>query len=517
MKRSNSTHIFFGILVLLFSVILYWKSNSRRGDSPPPPDSTPASVKKDPATRILDFDVPDENPSGEDPPDRSKLRTWIEQFGRATVLRDNRTRLRLKQSAPKIDRSDLPWLFSLLSDPLYLSAGTAELLKMYRLPEAIGPLVRMIQGSATLSAKGVAIEALAVIGGDSAGEALIRLLSTHSDTGIRARAATALGRFHGPEAHRALVDALRSESNSIVRRYIGAALQQLSSPEMVEVLLATMPNEPDATVVAELAIATYQSGGESALPRIREILNRRPAARQKLQDWIDLQEGNWYRNEYPKNFFDSDQQPVPFYPRQSRIGITLDQGSSGFPGSIAPLFRTSPLDRYRDFFYLRLEKEWLEDLASGTRSPRAYRVDGSPIPGGMPINDLDGTVHLRFVAGKEFSPGILGFTEGNKAAVTSTSLLHEFGHALAELADEYNHELAKNAGGANVDFPDEEPKWDPLIRQGHLGNPVSRRDRVIPSNNCYMNNHPSDNRWCPVCQLALIAKICRLSDAPVPW
>ena len=68
------------------------------------------------------------------------------------------------------------------------------------------------------------------------------------------------------------------------------------------------------------------------------------------------------------------------------------------------------------------------------------------------------------------------------------------------------------------------PKWNGLIEQGFLPNRRIERieivndywieDRfMIPSNNCYMNNHrnPEDDRYCPVCQLAIIDRISQLS------
>ena len=68
-----------------------------------------------------------------------------------------------------------------------------------------------------------------------------------------------------------------------------------------------------------------------------------------------------------------------------------------------------------------------------------------------------------------------------------------------------------------------------LVEQGFL--PNSRIERIemvngmdrgkfmIPSNNCYMNNHrnPEDDRYCPVCQLAIIDRISQLSGVTFPW
>ncbi len=516
MNRNYGRHILAGILILLFAYILYMKGVRNPGDTPThvPVKTHKNEPKSDVATPKI---TPTPTPTQKETPDRKKLRAWIEKLGRATVLRDKRSQKTIKESAPKIHQSDLPYLFSLLSDPLFLSAGTAELFKMYRLPEAIRPLEKVLQGSAYLAAKAVAIEALAVIGGATAEQALINQLATNSDTGVRARIATALGQFKDLTAHRALVEALRNEADSTVRRYIGKALRRWPSPETVDLLLATMQNEPNSSVLAELAIATYQSGGESALPRIREILDRRPEARSELQNWLKLQEDAWYDQDYAASFFQSGQKGIPYYPQFRKIGITVAPGAHSVTTAIAPIFQKAPLDRYRDYFYFRIESEWLGDLASGTSHPRAYDMEGRPIPGGIPETDLDGTVHLRFLSGEEFSPGILGFTEGNKASVTPTSLLHEFGHAFGNLGDEYNHPFASDAGGANLDSPKESPKWESLVEQGFIGAPVPRIEKVIPSNNCYMNNHPTDNRWCPVCQLALIAKICELSGTSAPW
>ena len=72
-------------------------------------------------------------------------------------------------------------------------------------------------------------------------------------------------------------------------------------------------------------------------------------------------------------------------------------------------------------------------------------------------------------------------------------------------------------------------KWNGLIEQGFLPNSkieriedingLDRGEFIIPSDNCYMNNHnnPKDDRYCPVCQLAIIDRVTQLSGAASPW
>ena len=120
--------------------------------------------------------------------------------------------------------------------------------------------------------------------------------------------------------------------------------------------------------------------------------------------------------------------------------------------------------------------------------------------------------------------------QGNFSFAGEDSILHEIGHAFAELADEYSHPRASNFAAVNLeDRSMHRPKWNRLIEQGLLpGRRIERVETVkgldrgkfiIPSNNCYMNNHrnPGDDRYCPVCQLAIIDRISQLSGAAVPW
>ena len=52
-----------------------------------------------------------------------------------------------------------------------------------------------------------------------------------------------------------------------------------------------------------------------------------------------------------------------------------------------------------------------------------------------------------------------------------------------------------------------------------LTNGMDRGKFMIPPNKCYMNNYrnPEDERYCPVCHLAIIDRISQLSGATFPW
>lgn len=173
----------------------------------------------------------------------------------------------------------------------------------------------------------------------------------------------------------------------------------------------------------------------------------------------------------------------------------------------AAIFSTLPLDRYRSAFRFRRAEEFPR--------PRAYDSYGNPL-GEIPYDDLDGTVYLHFRDPESFKPGVLGFAEGNRAFVQPVSLLHELGHALARLGDEYPE-------GSRSEAPNLVPQghrvpWQPLIEAGLLGTPVRRdEDFLIPSEDCHLSNRLSPRRYCPVCQLEIIARICELTGAPPPW
>jgi hypothetical protein len=247
-----------------------------------------------------------------------------------------------------------------------------------------------------------------------------------------------------------------------------------------------------------------------------------------------------YAFKYPGDFFSDGGRVLAFNPSMHRrIGI-LVQNRTGIPlQEIAGMvFKSSPFDSYRQFFYFRIEHEFQEDLARNNASfPRAYDYSGRAIPGGLPTTGGQGAFNMVFmkfglkeVIQCSCSGATIHTSRGNFSYVGEDSILHETGHALAGLADEYSHPAASDFAAMNIeDRRTRRVKWSGLIEQGFL--PDSRIERreiiggidrgqfLIPSNNCYMNNNrsPNDDRYCPVCQLAIIARISQLSGAPVPW
>ena len=252
------------------------------------------------------------------------------------------------------------------------------------------------------------------------------------------------------------------------------------------------------------------------------------------------QQDERYSFEYPGDFFNYGGEEVEFNASVHRkIGVLVSNRTTLPLSEITRMiFNTSPFDRYKQFFYFRIEGEFREDMANNnTLSTRAYDYDGRAMNGGLPVSEGRGAfnlIFLRFGMKEVIQCSCSGATihtnQGNFSFVGEDSILHEIGHAFAELADEYSHPRASNFAAVNLeDRGTHRPKWNGLIEQGFLPNRkierieiVNGRDRgrfMIPSNNCYMNNHrnPEDDRYCPVCQLAIIDRIAQLSGAIPLW
>lgn len=247
-----------------------------------------------------------------------------------------------------------------------------------------------------------------------------------------------------------------------------------------------------------------------------------------------------YAFKYPKDFFNPVGTGVDFNPSvHKKIGILIQNYTSLPLTEIADMiFNTSPFDRYKQFFYFRIEEEFREDILNNNiLSTRAYDYNGRPIAGGLPISEGQGAfnlVFLKFGLKEVIRCSCTGVSihthQGNFAYAGEDSILHEMGHAFAGLADEYSDPRASNFAAINLeDRRTPEPKWSRLIKQGFLPDRrIERREIIggidsgrflIPSSNCYMNNHtsPKDDRYCPVCQLAIISRISQLSGATPSW
>ena len=247
-----------------------------------------------------------------------------------------------------------------------------------------------------------------------------------------------------------------------------------------------------------------------------------------------------YSFKYPGDFFSPGRAVVEFDASvHDKIGVLVTNRTARSLSEITRMiFNTSPFDRYKQFFYFRIEDEFREDMVNNnTLSTRAYDYSGRPISGGLPISEGRGSfslIFLKFGIKEVIKCSCNGATihtnQGNFSFVGEDSILHEIGHAFAGLADEYSHPRASNFAAVNLeDRHASNLKWDGLIGQGFLPNRRIKRVEtvngldsgkfLIPSNNCYMNNHrnPNDDRYCPVCQLAIIDRIAQLSGVTLPW
>lgn len=255
---------------------------------------------------------------------------------------------------------------------------------------------------------------------------------------------------------------------------------------------------------------------------------------------VIAQNNGKYSFQYPGDFFKDGGKEIEFNVSVHRkIGVLVSNRTAlPLPEITRMIFNTSPFDRYKQFFYFRIEDEFREDMANNnTFSTRAYDYSGRAIDGGLPTSEGRGSfslIFLRFGAKEVIQCSCNGATihtnQGNFSFAGEDSILHEIGHAFAELADEYSHPRASNFAAVNLENRSiQRPKWNGLVGQGFL--PNGRIERIetvngvdkgrfmIPSNNCYMNNHrnPDDDRYCPVCQLAIIDRISQLSGVTFPW
>lgn len=439
-------------------------------------------------------------------PDPARLRPFLEKVGRARLLRDAKLLARLRAAFPKVFESDLPWIVEGLKGELTLAAGAAEFVRAFRL-RPVTELAGALAAPVHPFLKDLLIETLAEIGGDGAVVALLSALRSDADASVRARAALAVGGFEGPESYHALIAALRDPAPA-VRSAASEALGRMKSREAVAILLGAIAGEADPDVQSAYASGAWAAGGEPSRETVIRALQSSPSAAAAVTRRVRLENDARYRHSFHRDFFEAGRAPaVPFDPSRRRIGITIEPGPGMSPGQVAgPIFAAAPFDRYRELFHLRLASEFPE--------PRAYDSYGNAM-GEVPWDDSDGTVFLRFREPEDLPENVLGVTRGCDALVMPVSLLHELGHALARLGDEYEGGNADDR--VNLSRQPEAP-WAPLVAAGHLPPPF-RRDAAffIPSDACHMGNRPGAAGFCPVCQLEIHARICALTGAPLPW
>lgn len=479
---------------LIFAAALLLRVCGSAPPAPPRAAEPPPPRPEKPAPRSLAPDPPLPVPP-------SRLQPYLERLGRARLLRDRRTLNLLAREVPPLFESDTAWLYSRLEADLFSAAGAAELAAIYGLRGAVPHLAAVLARPAHAFLKDIVIDSLAALGGDAAESALLVALRNDPDDSIRIRCAGALAAFDGPEVYRTLIDGLRDPVPR-VRGAVSAALARMKSGEVVRILMDALREERQPAAQAELIVSIHAAGGPVAavlenLPAAAELLRTRSRARGEAR----------YRRAYDRTFFELGGPAIPFDPTKRRIGITLDLGAGvGIREVGIALFGAAPLDRTRDWFYFR--------RAADFPAPKAFDSHGDPMED-LPYGDLDGTVVLHFKDPAVFDKGVLGYTTGCHAFVQGASLLHEFGHAFARLGDEYEDGSAHEA--ANL-FQRETPPWMTLVESGLLPAPLRRDARFfMPSDNCFLNNRAAQSRYCPVCQLEILARISELAGAPLPW
>ncbi len=491
----------FGLVAVVLAMRL-----CRRPSAPPPPPGMPIEIPRpDPPPplpgppRVTLAPPPAEAP-------RRDLAPWLERLGRARLLRDTKTLERLRGEIPPLLESDVPWLLDQLRAELFTAAGAAELARWYRLSRAAPVLSEILLRPVHPFLKGIVIDALERLEGDAAALGLLAGLRLDSDPGVRARCAAALGSSGSAEAYHALVAALRDPVPAI-RSAAADALRRLKSRQAVEILMDALLAERDPEVQADLAMNAYAAGGEAALPSLRRLLREYEEAAALLRYRARLRGEARYARPYLPREFEPGQPAVPWDPSARKIGITVELGEGvRLPDVADAIFAAAPFDRYRAWFRFRRAGEF--------PSERVYDSYGNPA-GEVPYDRLDGTVYLHFQGSESFKPGVLGFAEGSRAFVQPVSLLHELGHAFARLGDEY-------AGGSQGEAPNlrrtPSVPWQPLVVAGHLEPPVEREEGFfIPSGECHLGNRLDASRFCPVCQLEIVARISDLAGAPLPW
>ena len=115
---------------------------------------------------------------------------------------------------------------------------------------------------------------------------------------------------------------------------------------------------------------------------------------------VSAQNDRRYSFKYPGDFFISSGKEVEFDTSVHRkIGVLVSNRTTlSLPEITGMIFNTSPFDRYKQFFYFRVEEEFREDMANNNNfSTRAYDYNGRAINGGLPVSEGRGSFNLIFL------------------------------------------------------------------------------------------------------------------------
>lgn len=500
-----------GLAVALVALALGMRLCRRAPIPPSPPQEVPPPVEipilPEPAPPLPQPLPPRALATDAARPSPERLLDFLRKLGRARLLRDRRRLAELRVEMPPLYPSDVAWLRSRLMDELFTASGAAEMIRLHRISDAVPELGEVLSHPAHPFLKDLVIDTLAALGSDAAVVVVLAALRADPDETVRARCAAALARFHGPESYHALVAALR-DPRPQVRSAAAGALRLKKGQNAAETLLEALRAESEPRVQADFAVSAYAAGGEEWRESILEALRGRPDTVSELRKRSAVSGEGRYARAYEREFFEAGGVPISYDPSGRRVGITVELGESITLEEVTEaLFAAAPLGRYRGWFTFRRADEF--------PAPRAYDSYGKRMED-VAYNELDGTVYIRFKDPASFEEGVLGYARGCEVHVTRLSLLHEFGHAFAQLADEYPEGSTRPAANLSAALP---PPWAPLSDAGHLPEEAMQRDGAftVPSADCHMSNRRFNSRFCPVCQLQIHARMAELTGAPVPW
>jgi len=265
-----------------------------------------------------------------------------------------------------------------------------------------------------------------------------------------------------------------------------------------------------------------------------------------------------YNFEYPKDFFRQGGARVKFNQNfHLKVGIVIKNRSSmSIPEIIYEVFALAPLDRYRDFFVFVNQHDVVRGVRNKDFFIRGYNGYGRAIPGGFDIGESSiraGLIVLNVEHFEFAKTGTKGYAKNKTATAQKMTILHELGHAFANLGDEYSikeneRDLEKrealltiglsyehmqykiwNTEYPNIDYRSHKIlKWQPLVDQGFMSRRrfprVQLKDGsdtgrfLTPTDKCIMNRILHDKmEFCPVCQLQIIDRIAQLTGAIPPW
>lgn len=265
-----------------------------------------------------------------------------------------------------------------------------------------------------------------------------------------------------------------------------------------------------------------------------------------------------YQVKYPAHFFELGGKKVKYdRNKHLKMGIVIrNRTDLSVPYIIQTIFQTAPFDRYRDFFVFANADEAMRQTRQNNHFITTYDSYAHRIAGGFDWTAMRVRAGLVVLDVNDYEwkrSGTLGYSFEQTAVTQKSTILHELGHALADLGDEYSvgeqeneevmNELLRSLGKEyayrmgrgwtrirdNLEYRTRNPlKWFPLVEQGFLPDGHFNRVKisdghdvglfVAPSPVCTMNNPAkSAGKFCPVCQLQIIAKIAQYTGCETPW